>query len=501
MSRITLFRLWVMVFLEYFIFGAWYVTMGTYLTIGLGFDGGRVGLAYGSLALAATIAPFFVGMVADRFFATEKILATLHLLGAALLLAVAQLTTFATFYPVLLAYALGFTATLALTNSLSLHHLDDPDRQFPVVMLMGSLGWIVAGLVIGQLEVESTAVPFRIAAMASAFMGVYCLTLPRTPPQQASAPVTIGGVLGFDALKLLKEPSFAVFVVGSFLLCIPLSFYFSWTNVFLNEIGVDRPASKMTLGQVSDVIFLLLMPWLLGRLGVKKMLLLGMLAWALRFFAFAVYAAWRPEPALLYAGILVHGIAYGYVSCHGPDLRRPQGSRPRSAVRCRRDCSPSSLWGRGHGPGGSWLSLGPPASTTPSAMWRRRGDASLGADLVHSGRYGGCRNRSPCLHSSSTTKPSYADDAGNPSCRRGSLPDRVRPSRVGRRSPGFADFLQQPPVPGLKLRAHLARTERLSRGMSPCAPRKGDLSRSDRRHRVVARVVAKVSLLRSCSRA
>ena len=200
-----------------------------------------------------------------------------------------------------------------MTNSLTLHQLDDPDRQFPLVMSMGSVGWIAAGLLIGQLGVEKSAAQFQIAALASAVMGVYSLTLPHTPPACGRRPRSrVGGVLGFDALKLLKEPSFAVFVVGSFLLCIPLSFYFSWTNVFLNEIGVDRPASKMTLGQVSDVTFLLLMPFLVGRLGVKTMLLLGMLAWSVRFVFFAAFATGVSVPALLYGGILLHGICYDF---------------------------------------------------------------------------------------------------------------------------------------------------------------------------------------------
>jgi nucleoside transporter len=312
MSRTRLARLWVMVFIQYFVFGAWYVTMGTYLTETLGLSGGQVGLAYGTPALGAMIAPFFVGMVADRFFATERIMAVLHLLGAVLLYAVSQLTTFTTIYPVLIVYASAFMATLALTNSLTLHQLDDPDRQFPLVMSMGSVGWIAAGILIGQLGVEKSATQFQIAALAAAVMAVYSLTLPHTPPPLAGARVTVGGILGVDALRLLKERSFAIFVLGSFLLCIPLSFYFSWTNVFLNEIGIDKPATKMTLGQVSDVTFLLLMPFLVGRLGVKRMLLLGMLAWSVRFLLFAAFVEGAPVPALLYAGILLHGICYDF---------------------------------------------------------------------------------------------------------------------------------------------------------------------------------------------
>jgi nucleoside transporter len=306
-----------MVFVQYAIWGLWYVTMGTYLTRTLHFRGEQVGLAYGTPALGAIVSPFLVGLVADRFFAAEKILAALHLAGAGLLYIVSTTTNFPAFYGVLLAHSIGYMATLALTNSLTLRHVTDPGRQFPLVMIMGSVGWIAAGLVIGQAEVEASAVQFRIAALVSAAMGLYCLTLPHTPPLGRPDSTTLGAALGFDALRLLRHRSFAVFLLGSFLICIPLSFYFSWTNVFLNEIGIQKAASKMTLGQVSDVTFLLLMPAFLNRLGVKGMLLLGMLAWTVRFGLFDLYARGFTWPALLYTGIAVHGICYGYVFVMG----------------------------------------------------------------------------------------------------------------------------------------------------------------------------------------
>jgi nucleoside transporter len=318
------------VFVQYVVWGLWYVTMGTYLTRTLHFTGGQVGLAYGTPAIGAMISPFLVGLVADRFFPAEKILAALHLTGAALLYYVSTTTSFPAFYSGLMAHTIGYMATLALTNSLTLRHVTNPGRQFPLVMMMGSVGWIAAGLLIGQAEVEASAAQFRWSASASAAMGLYCLTLPHTPPLGRQRSATLGEALGFDALKLLRNPSFAVFLLGSFLICVPLSFYFSWTNVFLNEIGVKQAASKMTLGQVSDVTFLLLMPAFLNRLGVKRMLLLGMFAWALRFGLFDLYARGLTWPALLYVGIAVHGVCYDFFFVMGRiyiDRRAPEDLR------------------------------------------------------------------------------------------------------------------------------------------------------------------------------
>jgi nucleoside transporter len=312
MSKSMFVRLWLMVFLQYCIWSMWYVTMGTYLNSTLGFSGEQIGLAYGTTAIGAMISPFFVGMIADRFFATERILAVLHLLGGALLFFVSTRITFSQFYPWLIMYTLCYMATLSLTNSLALHQMKNPSKEFPAVMFMGSVGWIVGGLVIGQLKVETSAAQFQIASGASVILALYSLTMPHTPPTNAGKPLTATGILGLDALKLMKSRSFATFAVGSFCICVPLSFYFSWTNVFLNEIGVTNAASKMTLGQVSDVLFLLLMPYFTVRLGIKKMLLLGMLAWAVRFTLFTLFAENRSNNGLLYTGILLHGICYDY---------------------------------------------------------------------------------------------------------------------------------------------------------------------------------------------
>jgi nucleoside transporter len=306
-------KLSAMMFLQYFVWGAWYVTMGTWLGQTLHFSGEQIGLAAGTTALAAMISPFFVGMVADRFMATERILAALHVLGGIVLFFASMQTTFGGFYGVLLIYTLCYMPTLALSNSLSFRQMADPGVEFPPIRVLGTIGWIAAGLAIGTLGLEATATPLQIAAGASILLGLFCLALPHTPPLENTTRkrVTWSDILGLDALKLMRERSFAIFIIGSFLICIPLQFYYAFANMFLNEIHVTNAAGTMTLGQMSELFFMLVMPWFFRRLGVKWMLLVGMLAWAVRYamFAFGSHAdlVW-----MLYGGILLHGICYDF---------------------------------------------------------------------------------------------------------------------------------------------------------------------------------------------
>jgi nucleoside transporter len=331
MTMSTRVKLSALMFLQYFVWGAWYVTMGTWLGGTLHFSGEQIGLAFGTTALAAMISPFFVGMIADRLLATERILAALHVVGGAVLFYASTQTTFGAFYGVLLVYTLCYMPTLALSNSLSFRQMADPGREFPPIRVLGTIGWIVAGLTIGSLGLEATATPLRIASAGSIVLGLFCLMLPHTPPLEKSTTrrTTWADIIGLDALKLMGERSFAVFVIGSFLICIPLQFYYAFANPFLNELNVSNAASKMTLGQMSELFFMLVMPWFFRRLGVKWMLLVGMAAWTARY-AFFAYGNNGALVWLLYAGIVLHGICYDFFFVTGqiyvdtkapPDLR------------------------------------------------------------------------------------------------------------------------------------------------------------------------------------
>ena len=315
MKSTTRLQLSVMMFLEFFIWGSWYVTMGTYLAQSLKATDVQSGLAYGTQSLGAIIAPFIVGLIADRFFAAQRILGVIHLLGAGLMYFLSRQTAFEGFYPLILAYMILYMPTLALVNSVSFRQLTNTEKQFATIRVWGTIGWIVAGLLIGWLNWEKTetlANTFFMAAIASAILGVFSFFLPDTPPASVGKKVTIGDIVGLEALGLLKKRDFLIFFISSMLICIPLAFYYQNANPFLNEIGVNQAAAKMSLGQVSETLFLLLMPLFFRRFGIKTMLLVGMLAWTVRYLAFGFGDAAGTKLSLLYLGIILHGVCYDF---------------------------------------------------------------------------------------------------------------------------------------------------------------------------------------------
>jgi nucleoside transporter len=304
-------RLSTMMFLEYFIWGAWYVTIGTWLSSSLHFSGKEIGLAVGTTAAGAILAPFFVGLIADRIFATQTVLGLLHILGAALLFLTSLQTSFVPVYCLVLLYSFCFMPTLALTNSLAFRQMNDPKLEFGSIRVLGSGGWIVAGLLIGTLRLEATPMPMRLAALSSLIMGFYCFSLPDTPPLARSDKFTLHTIFPREAIALLKERPMMIFAIASFLICIPLQFYYAFTNLFLNQAGVQNAAGKMTGGQMSELFCMILIPWFFRRLGVKYMLVAGMVAWVCRYLLFA-FGDVSSHMWMFWGGILLHGICYDF---------------------------------------------------------------------------------------------------------------------------------------------------------------------------------------------
>ena len=309
MSVSAFIKLSLMMLLQYFIWGAWFVTMGTYMSVFLHSSGVQIGAAYSALAIATMISPFFIGLVADRFFAAQRIMGVLHLAGAVMLYLATTIDNNSAFYWVILVYSLLYMPTIALSNSVAFHQMKDPGKQFPWIRVFGTVGWVLAGIMIGFLSIEKTSSTFFMAAAASAALGLISFTLPNTPPKGSKA--TAASSIGADAIVLFKNRSYLIFFIAAIFVCIPLSFYYGFANVFLNELGMANAAGKMAWGQISEALFILAIPFLFNSIGVKKMLLMGMTAWILRyaFFAFGNLGA---TTWMLYAGILLHGICYDF---------------------------------------------------------------------------------------------------------------------------------------------------------------------------------------------
>lgn len=301
----------IMMFLEYFVWGAWYVTLGTYMGENLHSTGLQIGSAFGALAIATMISPFIIGMIADRYFAAQKIMGVFHILGALLLFFATKIFDNGIFFWVILFYSLLYMPTIALSNSVAFHQMNNPGKQFPWIRVFGTLGWIVAGLLIGFLAIEKTANTFYLAAGVSVVLGLFSFFLPDTPPKGKAADATATKAFGTEAFVLFKNIPYVVFFIAAILVCIPLSFYYGWANPFLNELGVNNAAGKMILGQISEGVFILAIPFLFNSIGVKKMLLLGMAAWILRYICFA-YGNVGANVWMLYAGIILHGVCYDF---------------------------------------------------------------------------------------------------------------------------------------------------------------------------------------------
>lgn len=320
MKAITRVQLSFMMFLEFFIWGGWFVTMGTFLSKAFNAEGSQLAMAYETQSIGAIIAPFIIGLIADRYFAAQKILGILHIAGAVLLYMAGTSADFATFYPYILIYMILYMPTLALVNSVAFRQMNDPAKDFALIRVLGTVGWIVAGLLIGFLSWESENLlqnTFLMAAGASALLGLFSFTLPNTPPTATKGEkVSIREILGLDALGMLKDKRYLVFFIASILICIPLAFYYQHANQFLNEIGMEKAAGKMTFGQMSEIFFMLLLPIFLKRYGIKLTLLVGMIAWVVRYILFAYGDAGEGAWMLIF-GIILHGICYDFFFVSG----------------------------------------------------------------------------------------------------------------------------------------------------------------------------------------
>src|SRR5690606_38408241 len=309
-------KLSFMMFLEFFIWGAWFVTLGTFLFGIYNATGTQVATAFLTQSFGAILAPFIIGIIADRYFPAQRIFAVLHIVGALLLWFAGQSPTFEGFFPLILVYMILFMPTLALANSIAFRQMTNTEKEFPPIRILGTAGWIIAGLLISYLAWDSQdsgqlGNTFKMAAIASMILGLFSFSLPNTPPMKKGEKISIGEILGLDALRLLKNRSYLIFFISSVAICIPLAFYYNFTNAFLSEVGVAAPTAIQSLGQVSEFLFLLVMPFLFVRFGVKKMLAFGMFAWVLRYVFFA-YGNADAGYWMLIGGVVLHGICYDF---------------------------------------------------------------------------------------------------------------------------------------------------------------------------------------------
>ena len=331
MKLTTRLQLSFMMFVEFFIWGAWFVTLGTFLLNNLHANGSQTGSVFSTQSWGAIIAPFIIGLIADRYFNAEKILGVLHLIGAALMYYMYSAGNITAIYPesffyYLLAYMILYMPTLALVNSISFNQMKDPEKEFSTIRVWGTIGWIVAGLLISyaflwdsEASVKAGLMKntFLMASIASLVLGLFSFTLPKTPPKVApGTKVKVSDILGLDALKLLKDKNFLIFFIASILICIPLAFYYQNANPFLSNIGVANPTGKMTIGQISEVLFLLMLPFFFKKFGFKKTILVGMFAWALRYALFA-YGNAGELSFMLIIGIALHGVCYDFFFVSG----------------------------------------------------------------------------------------------------------------------------------------------------------------------------------------
>ena len=315
-----------MMFLQFFIWGGWFVTLGTFLGNNLNATGGQIAMAFSTQSWGAIIAPVFIGLIADRYFNAEKILGILHLLGSGLLLLMSQTNDFSVFYLYVFSYMLLYMPTLALVNSVSFNQMKDTASEFPLIRTFGTIGWIISGVVISyvfswdtQDSITSGALSntFKMVALASLILGAFSFSLPKTPPYgNDQKSFSLKSALGWDALKLLRDQNFLLFFIASVLICIPLAFYYQQANPFLVELGMNNPTAKMALGQVSEVLFMLLLPTFFIRFGFKKTILVGMMAWVVRYLLFA-YGDVGEKAYMLIIGILLHGICYDFFFVSG----------------------------------------------------------------------------------------------------------------------------------------------------------------------------------------